>query len=92
MPIASHPRKALTDDDTKPIPYWIAKHPIFIEKTAELLDNYNPPSTDDPFKVADDIKMIIRAASKAAIKEIFRKPAKYKTMMVQSCLATSTCI
>ena len=54
----------------RPIPKWLAKHPIYTRTLNELLANYDPETQNDPFLALQDIKRIMRAASKKAIKLI----------------------
>ena len=56
--------------DQRPIPHWLAKHPIYAETLQSLLETDKHELIEDPFCRIETIKQIMRRASKKALRKI----------------------
>jgi exonuclease III len=68
--IAPKPRG---DKNLRPIPKWIAKHPVFGTTVQEMMKHFNPDSAANPYEASQQLKQIFRKASQVAIKKIYAK-------------------
>ena len=59
--------------DQRPIPHWLAKHPIFAETLQNSLENDKHELIEDPFCRIEAIKQAMRRASKKALRKILCK-------------------
>ena len=56
--------------DQRPIPHWLAKHPIYVETLQSCLENDKHELIEDPFCRIEAIKQTMRRASKKALRKI----------------------
>ena len=76
----------------RPIPKWLAYHPIYQETLQELLTKYDDTKEKDPFEALGNIKHLMRKASTIAPKKIFENSCLSNAEKLQIVLQASRAI